>query len=109
MSKIDVDQRLPVPGQSQSQYEKDLAYRLNQAFRAIAQQLNSLSEGSQVAFYTAMTSAPTVGAWAQGDFVMNSAPAELGTAGSKYIIHGWRCMVSGTPGTFVQCRYLTGN
>lgn len=108
MAKIDVDQRFPVPGMGQSQYDKDLAYRLNQAVRAIAQQVNSLSEGSQIAFYTALTAVPSTGTWAKGDFVLNSAPSELGTAGSKYIIHGWRCVASGTPGTWVQCRYLTG-
>ena len=76
--------------------------------REHAYQVNLLSEGRQVAVNNATTAAPTTGQWSIGDFVLNSAPSELGTAGAKYIIHGWRCTVSGTPGTWVQCRFLTG-
>ena len=78
-------------------------------YREIARQVNGLSEGSQVAFYTAMTAAPTTGTWALGDFVLNSAPVESGAVFAKYIVHGWRCTAGGTPGTWVQCRFLTGN
>ncbi len=78
-------------------------------YRQVAEQVNSLSEGRLVASYNASTAAPTTGTWAKGDFVMNSNPSELGTAGSKYVIEGWKCLVSGTPGTFVQKRFLTGN
>jgi len=77
-------------------------------YRDVAQQVNALSEGRLVAFYTSLPAAPTVGTWSKGDFVLNSNPAELGTAGSKYLIHGWRCSASGTPGTWLQCRFLTG-
>lgn len=77
--------------------------------RDIEQAVNSIAEGKQVGFYLASTSAPTTGTHAIGDFILNSAPAELGSAASKYIIHGWRCTVSGTPGTWLQCRFLTGN
>lgn len=82
---------------------------LQRELREHASQVNRLAEGRLAAFYGARTAAPTTEAWAQGDFVLNSTPAELGTAGSKYIIHGWRCVAGGTPGTWVQCRYLTGN
>lgn len=78
-------------------------------FKEIAQQVNAVSEGRAVGFYTASTAAPTTGTWAQGDFVRNSAPTELGTAGNKYTIAGWRCVSGGTPGTWVQARELTGN
>ena len=78
-------------------------------YREVAQQVNAVSEGRLVGFYTASTAAPTTGTWAQGDFVLNSAPTEAGTAGAKYLVHGWRCTVSGTPGTWLQCRFLTGN
>lgn len=78
-------------------------------YRQIAEQVNGLSEGRMVAFYNASTAAPTTGSWAQGDFVMNSNPSELGTAGSKYVVRGWECLVGGTPGTWVQQRFLTGN
>ena len=82
---------------------------LQRELREHATQINQLSEGRLAAFYQASTAAPTTDTWVQGDFVLNSAPSELGTAGSKYIIHGWRCTVSGAPGTWVQCRFLTGN
>ena len=55
------------------------------------------------------TAPPTGGTWSAGDFVRNAAPAELGTAAAKYVILGWVCTVSGTPGTWLQCRTLTGN
>jgi hypothetical protein len=78
-------------------------------YREVATQVNAMAEGTQAAFYKAATSAPTTGTWAKGDFVLNSAPAELGTATAKYLVHGWRCTVSGTPGTWLQLRSLTGN
>lgn len=77
--------------------------------REVATQVNALSEGRAVALYQSASSAPTTGTYAQGDFVTNNTPTELGTAGSKYVIRGWICTVGGTPGTWVQCRYLTGN
>ncbi|WP_367256517.1 hypothetical protein [Pseudomonas sp. stari2] len=82
---------------------------LQRELREHATQINQISEGRIVAFYTALTAAPTSGAWMQGDSIKNSAPAELGAAGSKYFIDGWTCVVSGTPGTWVQRRCLTGN
>lgn len=77
--------------------------------RSITSAVNMALEFRQVAFYQAQSSVPTTGSYALGDFVLNSAPSELGVGGSKYIIHGWRCTAAGTPGTFVQCRFLTGN
>ena len=82
--------------------------KLTDLHRALALQLNLLSEGTQGACHAAQTSVPTTGTYATGDFVLNSAPAELGAAAAKYIIHGWRSVAGGTPGTFVQCRFLTG-
>jgi hypothetical protein len=86
-----------------------LSRQLTQLMRETAAQVNAISEGRQYGFYTAAAAAPTTGTWALGDFVLNSAPAEAGVAASMYIIHGWRCTVAGTPGTWVQCRFLTGN
>jgi len=80
-----------------------------QWMREVANQINGLSEGKAVALYQSASSAPTTGTYAQGDFVTNNTPTELGTAGSKYVIRGWICTVGGTPGTWVQCRNLTGN
>lgn len=86
-----------------------LIRQLDTLYRQTAQQVNQLSEGLMVASYSAATAAPTTGTWAVGDFVKNSAPAELGAPGAKYILHGWQCTVAGTPGTWLQCRFLTGN
>ncbi len=74
-------------------------------YRDVAQQVNALSEGSIAASYNAQTAAPTTGTWKPGDFVKNSAPDELGAAGSKYVIHGWIRLAS----SWSQARYLTGN
>lgn len=76
-------------------------------YREIARQVNGLSEGSIFALYQATTSAPTTGTWARGDFVTNSAPAQLGTAPNRYVIRGWSCVAEGTPGTWVENRIPT--
>lgn len=78
-------------------------------YRNIAQQVNGLAEGSISAKHQAITAAPTTGTWMQGDYVTNSAPAEAGSAASKYVILGWVCTVAGTPGTWLETRTLTGN
>lgn len=58
---------------------------------------------------TSSSSSSSTGTWKIGDFVKNSNPSELGIAGSKYIIHGWICTASGSPGTWFESRTLTGN
>lgn len=83
--------------------------RLTNIIRDLTNQLNNLTEGRVSAVQNAQSSVPVAGSNYQGDFVLNSTPAELGTTASKYIIHGWRCTVSGSPGTWVQVRTLTGN
>lgn len=102
--KLPIDPRLP-----QNDAVPALKQRLIALFRDIAVQVNALSEGSIAARYAAQTAAPTTGTYQQGDFIANKTPTEQGTAGSKYIIDGWKCVASGAPGTWVQCRYLTGN
>lgn len=82
---------------------------LQREIREHAAQVNLLSEGRIAAAYNASTAAPAVGAHLRGDYLRNSEPSELGTAGSKYVIEGWLCVVSGEPGTWVQKRFLTGN
>lgn len=71
--------------------------------------LNLLTDGRLSGTNNATTAAPTSGTYAQGDFVRNSAPTELGSAGSKYVVLGWLNVAGGTPGTFLPCRALTGN
>jgi len=82
---------------------------LQREMREMALQVNQLSEGRIRAYYQAKTSIPTAGDHAQGDVVLNAEPQELGAIGSKYVLHGWQCVVSGSPGTWVEMRYLTGN
>lgn len=82
---------------------------LHREMREHAAQVNALSEGRLFATYNAQTAVPTTGSHALGDVIRNSAPSELGSGGSKYVIYGWLCTASGTPGTFVQMRFLTGN
>lgn len=77
--------------------------------RETAKQVNALSEGRLEAFYNATTAAPTSGTYARGDYIKNSEPSEAGSALSKYVILGWVCTVGGTPGTWKECRALTGN
>lgn len=78
-------------------------------YREVAQQVNAVSEGRLSGSYTAATAAPTTGTWAKGDFVKNSNPTELGTAGNKYVVMGFICVAGGTPGTWLNSRTLTGN
>ena len=82
---------------------------LQRELREHASQVNLLTEGRIAAVHSASTAAPTAGTYVQGDELLNSAPTELGTVGSKYVIQGWKCIASGTPGTWVQMRFLTGN
>lgn len=82
---------------------------LREYIARIHQQLNGLGDGRGSAVHSASTAAPTAGTWSQGDYVKNSAPTELGSAGSKYVVRGWINVASGTPGTWVQDRALTGN
>lgn len=78
-------------------------------YKEIAQQVNALSEGTLAANYNALTTAPTSGTYAKGDEIKNSNPSELGVPTAKYVIDGWRCLVGGSPGTWVEKRFLTGN
>lgn len=107
MSNLPIDPRLPFVGTPN--YQTELNRQLYILLRDIASQLNSLSNSEISAKNNADTSAPTTGTYYQGDFVPNSQPSEAGTAGNKYVIIGWICTASGTPGTWLQCRTLTGN
>jgi hypothetical protein len=102
--KQPIDPNLPLGNDVAS-----LKTRLYEVFKTIAIQLNGISEGRMSAFHNAYTAAPTTGTWAQGDSIKNSAPAEAGIATAKYVIIGWVCTVGGTPGTWLECRCLTGN
>ncbi|AMM22989.1 hypothetical protein [Variovorax sp. PAMC 28711] len=97
-----------LPSNPTTAFERSLVQQMQAILQAVSMKVNQLADGRLVAIDNAAISAPTTGSWARGDFVRNSAPAVLGTVGNQYTIAGWRCVVSGTPGTFVQCRELTG-
>jgi hypothetical protein len=84
---------------------------MTEMVRQIEDAINRLSSGAIYQNYNATTSAPSgpTVSHSVGDFVKNAVPTELGTAGSMYIILGWECIASGTPGTFREARVLTGN
>lgn len=78
----------------------------------VIDQLNNISAGQLAATTNAFTGPPTSATavpYAQGDYVKNSAPTVLGTAGSQYVILGWVCVVPGSPGTWVPCEVKTGS
>lgn len=98
---IQAEARLPsdIPG---------LVRQLTRLHSDVAALLNGLSAG-RAAASAAMTAPPTAGDWAWGDFVRNAEPTELGAAASMYVVLGWSCVVAGSPGTWKECRCLTGN
>lgn len=98
-----------IPNVGAFNYENSLNLMLRKNYEEIVTQVNNLTEGMVSAVQNADTAAPTAGNYNQGDFVRNKTPSELGSGGSKYVIMGWLCVTSGTPGTWVQCRALTGN
>lgn len=107
--RINVDAKLPTNPQPTTDWLDILKWTLGKRLSEIALQLNALTEGHISAVTNAYTAAPTTGTWKQGDFIRHSAPVEAGAAASKYVVLGFICTVSGTPGTWVQCRALTGN
>lgn len=100
MNKLPTDPRLPNTGNDIIA----LTRRLYELFRGI-----SNAHNESYYWETNGTAAPTTGAWSQGDKCRNNAPTELGIATQKYVITGFVCVASGTPGTWVQMRVLTGN
>jgi hypothetical protein len=60
--------------------------------------------------YQGLTSgtAPTSGTWTLGDEVRVTTPAVAGTAGSQYMVVGYRCTTAGSPGAWTPERVLTG-
>jgi hypothetical protein len=87
----------------------DFEINLLKHLRDIQLQLNGLSEGRIANNHQAQTTIPTTGSYAQGDMVEKSNPVEAGVAGAKYVVKGWLCVASGSPGTLVEMRVLTGN
>lgn len=103
MTRLAQDPRLPINGTP-----ADLQRALSSLFREYSEQINGVSEGRIDSFYNAASGPPTTGTHRRGDFIRNAAPEVLGTPGSRYTVHGWQCVVSGVPGTWVESRFLTG-
>ena len=82
---------------------------LTRELREHATLVNLITEGRLTGTNNAQSVAPTVGEYAQGDFVKNSTPTELGSSPNKYVVLGWICTVAGNPATFVPVHALTGN
>lgn len=98
-----------LPSSPDSTYARDLNFTLARVFRNIAQKVNALADGRIAGSDFVAATVPTTGTFKQGDFIRNSAPVEAGAAASKYVVIGWICTVSGTPGTLLPVRTLTGN
>ena len=100
-NKFQVDPRLPI---SNDDKIAPLNRRLYELFRQIA-----IAHNGSYYWETEGTAAPSSGTWVQGDKCKNTSPSEAGTAGSKFVVTGWICTVSGSPGTWLPMRSLTGN
>jgi hypothetical protein len=64
----------------------------------------------RIGYATAM---PSTGTWTAGDIVYNSNPSVLGSAGSQYVLHGWRRLTTGSANVlnvdWVEMRMVTGS
>lgn len=100
--------KLQTSGYVLGQSAESIALALSKILPRIAVQVNNASEGRISGAYNAVTQPPSAGLYAQGDYIRNSEPQELGSSGSKYVIKGWVCVAGGEPGTWVEDRGLTG-
>lgn len=98
-----------LPQNPDTGYARLLNTQLAKLFLDISKKVNQISGGSVAGLDGGATAAPTTGTWAQGDYIVNSNPVEAGAATAKYVVRGFICTVGGTPGTWLQCRDLTGN
>lgn len=89
-------------------YEQRMRFNLERELQTLKGRVRLLYEQRVSGVYAA-TAPPTGGQWVQGDMVRNSAPVEAGVVLAKYVIVGWICVATGTPGTWLQMRTLTGN
>lgn len=106
--RLRTDNNMLPPYAADARFSQRLLQALQVLLRDAGNKVNALADGRISARDGAMTAAPTGGDWTRGDFVTNSAPAEAGAPGSKYVILGWVCVASGAPGTWNECRALTG-
>ena len=78
--------------------------------RAIARQVDGLTEGGISYKDNAVSVAPTSSAVAHatGDMKWNINPTVQGTVGAQTVTLGFICVGPGSPGTWVEMRVLTG-
>lgn len=96
--------------EASAKYLNRLVQSLTDELDRTRRQLNQLSEGRRVAHYNSVSATPVAQVeCAVGDIIMNNSAVEAGTAGSQYVVIGYRCVSAGTPGDFVELRCLTGN
>lgn len=108
MMKIPPDANLPAAKDGVS-YLQQLTFAISRLWSGMAIQVNNMAEGRIEASYNSLAAPPTTGYFKQGDVIRNVAPVEAGTAGSRYVVTGWICVASGSPGTWRQQRVMTGN
>lgn len=79
---------------------------LSSVLNAIDSKLNSLASGRLSPRDSGLTSAPTTGDYAKGDVAWHTSPTATGSP--EYVVVGWICVASGSPGTWKEMRVLTG-
>lgn len=99
---------LPLSPKPSDSYDSRFAVMVERTLSDL-QYKSRLAYEDRISGYYSATAAPTGGNWIIGDRVRNKTPAEAGVAGSKYVIIGWICTVTGNPGTWLEMRTLTGN
>jgi hypothetical protein len=82
---------------------------MSDVFRQLEQQVNDLADGRISARDGAMTASPASGNWVKGDFVPNSNPAIVSGSIGSYLVLGWVCTTSGSPGTWKEARVMTAD
>ena len=90
-----------------------LARTLTEYLERVSRKLDGMSYGRVAEHDTATPAPPVAGTWARGDFVRNSAPSQLGSAGSRYVVIGWTRTTNGSTNVlntdWFEARVLTGN
>lgn len=103
--------KIPDPQIPNNPSAPGFASLLKSYLQIIQQEVNLLANGYVAGKLNATTAPPAAGnkaVYAKGDFIPNNNPVVTGTAGSQFIVIGWMCTLGGQPGTWVQCRTLTG-
>ncbi len=103
-----LNENIQFPNNPESDYDRRLYQVLYKWSKDVAVKVNQIADGEFAGFDLTGTAAPTTGTYRQGDQIKNSNPTVLGTAGSRYVIVGWICVASGSPGTWAEMRTLTG-